>query len=1120
MTIGLGRSLLQESPDLQLQFFDISPHEMPSPILLSEHLLRLVYLSSPEFQGIYWTAEHELAMEDGIIYIPRLISDQTLNDRLNSTRRMINHEVEVDKNSAIEMICSETGHMSAQSLSGWTQDGGPSQKGENCAVTFSSALPFILANGQTVFFCVGELAKDKRQALVMSERRCSRLDVIKGEVLGYIDDEDSAAASLRRFLIDILTENVFHATSGSVWIHEPYKPLIPTIQIAAARHRVSALLTSSVCDSDSRLRFIHPYITSEDLEHIVSNTEVRAYMDMQPDIRPKLDGHLVRSSIKSSARILDFFVYPQNQKSLNLYFDKDQLCGIADVSLKQVGRGLVSVADIVPIHQIINQSSTDWQPTTIIQWTASEAIPLRIKPIDHRGLFSAHKTYMLVGLTGDLGLSICQWMVDNGARHLVVASRNPKVDPSILELLERRGAKILVVALDVSDKSDLERVYRDISTTMPPVGGVANGAMVLQDKSFDNMTWADFDKVLKPKVQGSRNLDKLFHSTELEFFILFSSLASIFGNKGQSNYGAANMYMTSLAHQRRQRGLTASVIHIGMLLGVGYISRFGDQIQNRLRKDGIMALSETDFHSVLAEAILAGRVGSHQDVEIVTGLGKETEAPWGLQPRFSAYVNTRGRTLKKQARQSSGDVRSTVTATASEDEAITTLISELSKALQNMLQISADKIDGRLPLMNLGIDSLVAVQVRTWFLKELNVDIPVLKILSDASVQDLCKDAFAQLRVDGNDGAPEPEASPALRTAVKIDWDSEIQSLFDNHKISIALTPLNGSNGMAPKDGLCIVLTGATGFVGTHVLRRLSEDSRVGDIHCIAIRPDSHGKSRHVSIQSPKVFEYSGHLTDERFGLSESQYHELARKADAIIHNAAEVNFLKSYAALKSVNVVSTARLAQLALARSIPIHLVSTAAVAFFAKNNQLPEISPRDFPPVTNGSLGYAASKWASEVLLELFAERCQLPVFVHRAVIILGEGAPDTDLMTVVDKYSRRLQTLPQLDDKLIDGVLDVIEIDQVAKGIAQAALGNARKSGNYNVVNYCNEEKVKASDLRDYYEKRTGSTFAELPMELWLDKAIGLGLNPMVDFFLRESVKSGRPILVPSLRNGLN
>ncbi|KAI1359923.1 hypothetical protein F5Y08DRAFT_349225 [Xylaria arbuscula] len=1116
MIVGLGRSLLQESPHLQLQFFDISPNDAPSPALLSEYLLRLVYLSRPEFQGVHWTAEHELVMENGVIYTPRFISNQPLNDRLNSTRRTIKQEVEIDETYAIELICSDTGGVSAEPLNGWTRHCNSSDKGEVCAVKFSSALPFILANGQSVFFCAGELPKDKRQALVMSKRRCSRLDVIRGEVLGYIDNEDGAAC-LERFLLDILTENVFRVTAGSVWIHEPYKPLIPTLKSAAARNRVSAILTTSVCDSDSRLHFIHPCITPDDLEHFVP-AEVTAYMDMQPDIRPKLDERLVKSSLKNSARILDFFVYPQKQKSLNLHFDRDQLRGIANVSLNQVDRGLSPGTDIVPIHHIINQSSADWHPTTIIKWTASEAIPLRIKPLDHRGLFSAYKTYMLVGLTGDLGLSICQWMADNGARHLVIASRNPKVDPNTLKLLERRGAKLLVVALDISDKSDLEKAYREISTTMPPVGGVANGAMVLQDKLFDNMTWADFEKVLLPKVQGSRNLDELFHSTKLEFFILFSSMASVVGNKGQSNYGAANMYMTSLARQRRQRGLAASVIHIGMLVSVGYVSRSGHQIQNRLAKHGVTTLSETDFHSVLAEAILTGRTGSDEEVEIFTGLGKDTEAPWALQPRFSTYFKSAG-TLKRQTQQGSGDFRNTLAATGSEDEVMDKLISEFSRALQNLLQISADKIDKQSPLTNLGIDSLVAVQVRTWFLKELNVDIPVLRILSDASIEDLCKDAFARLRVDGNAIASEPKAPQANTAAVKIDWDREIESLFDNHKTPIAVAPLNGVDGTSAKDGLCIVLTGATGFVGTHILRRLVEDLRVSEIHCIAIRPDSHGVARHVSVQSPKVFEYSGDLTNERFGLSEPEYHGLARKADAIIHNAAEVSLLKSYSALKSINVVSTARLAQLALARSIRIHLVSTGGISLFAKDKQLPEISPRDFPPVTDGSLGYAASKWVSEVLLELFAERCQLPVFIHRAVVILGEGAPDMDFMTVAHKYSPRLRALPQLGDGLMDGALDMIEVDQLVEGMTRTVLGTACMPEKYHVLNYCNEEKFMASEFPDHYEKRTGSRYPEIPADLWLDRAVALGLNPKVDFYFREFIKSGRPIPIPSLRRGL-
>jgi hybrid polyketide synthase/nonribosomal peptide synthetase ACE1 len=1119
MVIGLGRSLLQEFPDLQLQFLDVALHNSPEPTVLSEHLLRLVYLSTPRFQEVYWTAEHELALENGVVYIPRLVSNQTLNDRLNSTRRVISQHVRVEE-TPFELIQNGTGGFSAQSLNDGSRHGPSNQDDVACAVKFSSAFPFRLKNGRVVFFSVGAIDGDDHDALVLSEIRCSLLYVPKDDILGFMPGKDDTTG-LQQFLVDVLTESVLKGTGadGLVWIHEPYEALIQSIRSVSARDGLSVFLTSSARDSDPRLRFIHPCITAEDFDQIVP-AHVTAFLNMQPQTGSIVDTFPIESRTGDSAKTIGFFVAAKNQKSLNLCFDESQLRCLLDKSKSQHIGANISSDHVVSIQQIIAESRADWQPTSIIRWTTPGTVPLEIKPIDHNRLFSAQRTYLLVGLTGDLGLSICQWMVDNGARHLVIASRNPKVDPAVVQLLERKGARLVVATLDITNKEELERAYQNISATMPPIGGVANGAMVLQDKSFDNMTWDDFDKALRAKVQGSRNLDDLFHTTDLEFFVLFSSLASIFGNKGQSNYGAANMYMTSLAYQRRKRGVAASVIHIGMLLGVGYISRFGDQIQNRLARDGIMALSETDFHNLLSEAIVAGRPGSHHEIEIVTGIGKDTEAPWSQQPRFSAYVNKKVRTSEKRHQQSSGDVRSTIAAMTSEEEILSTLIGELSKALQIMLQISADKIDNQTALMDLGIDSLVAVQVRTWFLKELNVDIPVLRILSDASVQDLCKDASAKLNRDGGaaEGAAESGPSQSATAAVRIDWDQEIQSLFDSHKSPIQSDTPNGTNGT--NKGICIVLTGATGFVGTHVLRRLAQDTKVAEIHCIAIRPDRQGKARHVSIQSPKIFEYSGHLTDEYCGLSAAQYHELARKADAVIHNAAEVNFLKSYGALKAVNVVSTARLAQLALARSIPIHLVSTAAVSFFASNNQLPEISPKDTPPSTDGSLGYAASKWASEVLLEHFAQRCGLPVFVHRAVIILGEGAPDTDLMTVVDRYSRKLQALPKLDDKLVDGILDMIDIEQLVKGLAQVVLedGVSRESSQYRVLNYCNEEKVKVSELRQYYEKTTASRFAEMPMEMWLDEAAGLGLNPMVDFFLRESVKSGKPIPVPSLRKG--
>lgn len=123
-------------------------------------------------------------------------------------------------------------------------------------------------------------------------------------------------------------------------------------------------------------------------------------------------------------------------------------------------------------------------------------------------------------------------------------SRTPQTDPKWKEELQYMGATIRIEPMDVTDKQDLIRVYEDIQSTMPPIAGVANGAMVLSDGLFADMTFASFDKVLKPKVDGSTNLDEVFSSQNLDFFIMFSSLSAVIGNPGQANYAAANMVRT------------------------------------------------------------------------------------------------------------------------------------------------------------------------------------------------------------------------------------------------------------------------------------------------------------------------------------------------------------------------------------------------------------------------------------------------------------------------------------------------------------------------------------------------------------------------------------------------
>lgn len=165
---------------------------------------------------------------------------------------------------------------------------------------------------------------------------------------------------------------------------------------------------------------------------------------------------------------------------------------------------------------------------------------------------------------------------------------------------------------------------------MAPIAGVVQGAMVLRDGLFLDLDIDRTMQVLKPKVDGSIYLDQLFQEThKLDFFIFFSSVAYVAGNRGQSMYAAANAFMTSLAARRRSRGLAASVIHLGAVTGEGYVSReLATSKQAALYKSGFEFMSEQAFHEVFAEGVLAspcrdgdGHHGANAgDFEVTTGL--------------------------------------------------------------------------------------------------------------------------------------------------------------------------------------------------------------------------------------------------------------------------------------------------------------------------------------------------------------------------------------------------------------------------------------------------------------------------------------------------------------------
>ncbi len=174
-------------------------------------------------------------------------------------------------------------------------------------------------------------------------------------------------------------------------------------------------------------------------------------------------------------------------------------------------------------------------------------------------------TYLITGGTGGLGQQIVPWLVGKGARHLVLLSRrgpNARLE-TWLAPLRQQGATIWVEAVDVADADAVARLLDRVQQHLPPLKGILHGAGVLADGFLIHQTPEQFQRVMAAKLQGAWNLHQLTQSLDLDWFVLFSSIASQLGSPGQGNYSAANAGLDGLAWQRWQQGLPTLSISWG-----------------------------------------------------------------------------------------------------------------------------------------------------------------------------------------------------------------------------------------------------------------------------------------------------------------------------------------------------------------------------------------------------------------------------------------------------------------------------------------------------------------------------------------------------------------------------
>lgn len=356
---------------------------------------------------------------------------------------------------------------------------------------------------------------------------------------------------------------------------------------------------------------------------------------------------------------------------------------------------------------------------------------------------SSDGSYLITGGLGVLGLHTAQWLVQKGARNLVLIGRSqPSQDKqaAINHLKEQgEGVEVIVAQADVCHVEEMERLFEQIDSSMKPLKGVIHLAGVLGYQPIEEIELTEFKRVIAPKIQGGWILHKLTQNRELDFFINFSSIAAVWGSGLTANYAAANHFLDGLAYYRQAMGLPSFTINWGPWGGGGMAS---EEELRELSKRGVNPLSPRQGIAALDQLLVSGKT------QLVVA-----DVNWSLFKQL--YQTGRRRLLleeivietqlEEENEETDKNEILAQLAPVSNDEKQKVLREYLQDEVARVMGISASEIDVEENLSFIGVDSLMVVELRSRFQSNLKVDISISKLTENFTIAALSTEILSNL---------------------------------------------------------------------------------------------------------------------------------------------------------------------------------------------------------------------------------------------------------------------------------------------------------------------------------------------------------------------------------------